>query len=275
MRRILIVFALLLLVGCTTLSPPELTATAAHQTPTVWITNTAIPTDWPTAESTEFPYYRRDCVPDAININACGVQKPYTTQPYNMVVEFWPLTGDDWPDELMPGVHWDDGELVYDVMGDEGGFTGDIVLIFDRGENAPQFETKPGVCFAVNVLVTADFGGVPVRRVVDGVNVGGETQLWMWLKIVLDNGQVVDLNRTLDFSNHQEPTPSLNGEREFFWTFYTNSTNRAIEEFQLGYHQNSMIVKAGNDITFQWINFHGGEGSAVPQSACGNQAPSW
>jgi len=193
MRRILIVFALLLLVGCTTLSPPELTATAAHQTPTVWITNTAIPTDWPTAESTEFPYYRRDCVPDAININACGVQKPYTTQPYNMVVEFWPFTGDDWPDELMPGVHWDDGELVYDVMGDEGGFTGDIVL----------------------------------------------------------------------------------GEREFFWTFYTNSTNRAIEEFQLGYHQNSMIVKAGNDITFQWINFHGGEGSAVPQSACGNQAPSW
>ena len=81
MRRVLIVFTLLLLVGCTTLSPPELTATASVATPTVWITNTPIevpPTPVDITPTPDGPHWSKDCVPEEaqeqiINPNPCPV----------------------------------------------------------------------------------------------------------------------------------------------------------------------------------------------------------
>ena len=164
MRRILIVFTLLLLVGCTTLSPPELTATAAYQTPTDWATNTPVnitPTreaaTWTPEPSPTGPHWSTDCLPDGvvpIHPNACPDNYQvlhWTDDTTQEIPELFGLDIALYPREItkVPNAEVVNGAMRLYVYYFAGKFEVSI----------PGLELDEGNCYTFNVPMALDFRG--------------------------------------------------------------------------------------------------------------------
>lgn len=188
MRRVLIVFTLLLLVGCTTLSPPELTATAAYQTATDWATNTPVditPTreaaTWTPEPSPTGPHWSTDCLPDGvvpIHPNACPDNYQvlhWTDDTTQEIPELFGLDIALYPREItkVPNAEVVNGAMRLYVYY----FAGEFEVFI------PGLQLVANHCYTFNVPIAIDFRGV-----------SSPENFYFNSNIYTDRGDVFDIN---------------------------------------------------------------------------------
>jgi len=257
MRRLWIIILLsLAVVSCTTLSPPELTATAEIWTPTQ---EGAVTPTMPFATNTPGPFWDRSCTDlPAINQNACMIQEPGTNEPYLNAIVVLPNINGGYGDH-MTDVSYENGKPKIDVVSRAGQFSGTVSLFFDRPGH--QWPLGPGECHAVNLDLDADFLGEDVEAMKD--------QLAMRLILHLDNGEVIELWDN-PFDRGTGSSRTLSGHRAMHWVFYTLAGNRAIDELELRYIATQPVTSPGSDVVLNWVVFH-----KVSHAECANTGPAF